>query len=161
MVVLIPSTIRNVTLEQWLLTKVTVLDKPNKYNERIFQIPTSCHYKPHVSNFKLINNLSSHLLTIVNLDMSYLTRLHLLKEKILEFYDKKDDHDDNKISDDNDESSSSSSSSSITQFYNHILLIYKNITYNYDICMELEISFREILKNTIMMTNQTELLLKH
>ena len=84
--------------------------------------------------------------------MSYLTRLNLLKEKIIEFYDKEDDHDDNKISDDNDESSSSSS---ITQFYNHILLIYKNITYNYDICMELEISFREILKNTIMMKEST------
>lgn len=85
--------------------------------------------------------------------MSYLTRLNLLKEKIIEFYDKEDDHDDNKISDDNDESSSSSSS--MTQFYNHILLIYKNITYNYDICMELEISFREILKNTIMMKEST------
>lgn len=80
--------------------------------------------------------------------MSYLTRLNLLKEKIIEFYDKEDDRDNNIISDDNDDESSSSSS--LTQFYNHIILIYKNITYNYDICMELEISFREVLKNNIM-----------
>jgi hypothetical protein len=84
--------------------------------------------------------------SVMNINMSYLTRLNLLKEYIIEFYDKEDVYDNNKISDDNNDESSSS----ITQFYNHILLVYTNKTYNYDIGMELEISFREILKNKIM-----------
>ena len=88
---------------------------------------------------------------VININMSYLTRLNLLKEYIIEFYDKKDVHDDNKISDDNNDESSSS----ITQFYNHILLIYTNKTHNYDIGMELEISFREVLKNKIMIKETT------
>jgi len=88
---------------------------------------------------------------VMNINMSYLTRLNLLKEYIIEFYDKEDVHDDNKISDDNNDESSSS----ITQFYNHILLIYTNKTHNYDIGMELEISFREVLKNKIMIKETT------
>jgi len=88
---------------------------------------------------------------VMNINMSYLTRLNLLKEYIIEFYDKKDVHDDNKISDDNNDESSSS----ITQLYNHILLIYTNKTHNYDIGMELEISFREVLKNKIMIKETT------
>lgn len=88
---------------------------------------------------------------VININMSYLTRLNLLKEYIIEFYDKKDVHDDNKISDDNNDESSSS----ITQLYNHILLIYTNKTHNYDIGMELEISFREVLKNKIMIKETT------
>jgi hypothetical protein len=88
---------------------------------------------------------------VMNINMSYLTRLNLLKEYIIEFYDKEDVHDDNKISDDNNDESSSS----ITQFYNHILSIYTNKTHNYDIGMELEISFREVLKNKIMIKETT------
>lgn len=88
---------------------------------------------------------------VMNINMSYLTRLNLLKEYIIEFYDKEDVHDDNKISDDNNDESSSS----ITQLYNHILLIYTNKTHNYDIGMELEISFREVLKNKIMIKETT------
>jgi len=88
---------------------------------------------------------------VININMSYLTRLNLLKEYIIEFYDKEDVHDDNKISDDNNDESSSS----ITQLYNHILLIYTNKTHNYDIGMELEISFREVLKNKIMIKETT------
>jgi len=88
---------------------------------------------------------------VMNINTSYLTRLNLLKEYIIEFYDKEDVHDDNKISDDNNDESSSS----ITQLYNHILLIYTNKTHNYDIGMELEISFREVLKNKIMIKETT------
>lgn len=88
---------------------------------------------------------------VMNINMSYLTRLNLLKEYIIEFYDKEDVHDNNKISDDNNDESSSS----ITQFYNRILLIYTNKTYSFDIGMELEISFREVLKNKIMIKETT------
>ena len=88
---------------------------------------------------------------VTNINTSYITRLNRLKEYIIEFYDKEDVHDNNKISDDNNDESSSS----ITQFYNHILLIYTNKTHNYDIGMELEISFREVLKNKIMIKETT------
>lgn len=88
---------------------------------------------------------------VMNINMSYLTRLNLLKEYIIEFYDKEDVDDNNKISDDNNDESSSS----ITQFYNQILLIYTNKIYNSDIGMELEISFREVLKNKIMIKEST------